>query len=143
MWPCSVLLAAAVMFRFCSGFVIVTQGGIERLAPISRVRRPLFSSIDFDGLMNEIILNRRGPLSTATSTNSSRSDGWRRIHWDVLSTMDDDQGKSTIGLTPPPSPVDVMTIGDRVIYMKRDDQLRLPGSQLSGNKVRMSALTFL
>jgi 1-aminocyclopropane-1-carboxylate deaminase len=35
-----------------------------------------------------------------------------------------------------PSPVDVIMVRDRLVYLKRDDQLRLPGSQVSGNKAR-------
>ena len=95
-----------------------------------RIEQRLFSSADFDGLMDDI-LNRRVSLLVP----KDESDGWRQIDWNSLSsTMVDGREVQY------PSPMEVMTLGDRVIHMKRDDQLRLPGSQLSGNKVSNSTL---
>jgi hypothetical protein len=55
--------------------------------------------------------------------------GWRSIDWKAQ--------KSNIKQPViSPSPVDVVMVRDRLVYLKRDDQLRLPGSQISGNKAR-------
>lgn len=37
---------------------------------------------------------------------------------------------------PKPSPIERLLIRDRIVYMKRDDCLHLPGSNISGNKAR-------
>lgn len=101
-----------------------------------RIGRPLFGSTDFDGLMDDI-LSRRVSLLVP----KDESDGWRQIDWNSLSTMvDGREVQTSVKLRTQPSPMEVMTIGDRVVHMKRDDQLRLPGSQLSGNKVSDGAV---
>ena len=102
-----------------------------------KIEQRLFSSAEFDGLMDDI-LNRRVSLLVP----NDESAGWRRIDWNSLTTMVDGTqvDSSSMGLWSQPSPMDVITIGNRVVHMKRDDQLRLPGSQLSGNKVSKSWL---
>ena len=39
-------------------------------------------------------------------------------------------------LHPAPSPMETILLDDRILYVKRDDLLRLPGSHISGNKAR-------
>jgi hypothetical protein len=55
--------------------------------------------------------------------------GWRSIDWKA-------QKANIKQPVISPSPVDVVMVRDRLVYLKRDDQLRLPGSQISGNKAR-------
>ena len=58
---------------------------------------------------------------------------WKTVDWDKLSSTieSDDDGKSIAS-----SPVEQHTINGRKVYIKRDDLLRLPGSNISGNKAR-------
>lgn len=60
------------------------------------------------------------------TTARHRNDGWMQLDW----------SKSLLNDTTPPSRVDTIFVRDRVVYIKRDDQLRLSGSQISGNKAR-------
>jgi 1-aminocyclopropane-1-carboxylate deaminase/D-cysteine desulfhydrase-like pyridoxal-dependent ACC family enzyme len=43
---------------------------------------------------------------------------------------------SRVGAKAPPSPVEKVLVRDRLVYLKRDDQLRVAGPRLSGNKAR-------
>lgn len=53
---------------------------------------------------------------------------WRTIDWaSVVAAEAKDH---------PPSPVETIVVRDRIVHIKRDDQLRLKGSQISGNKAR-------
>lgn len=82
-------------------------------------------------LANETILtNERG-----TPQECGGGSSWKNIDWKSAS-------RTPTNLTE--SPVDVTMILDKVVHIKRDDQLRLPGSQISGNKARkMFALNSL
>lgn len=76
-------------------------------------------------------------ISAYATQEESSAGGWRMIDWDA-------QRSVTLETPIPPSPVDVAMIRDRLVYLKRDDQLKLPGSQISGNKARkMLSLNFL
>jgi 1-aminocyclopropane-1-carboxylate deaminase len=80
------------------------------------------------------------PLDVA-STATSPGSKWKDIDWDAL-LPDATAGTSAAGtnsslpLPPPPSPIETHFMRDRVVYLKRDDQLKLRGSQISGNKAR-------
>lgn len=78
----------------------------------------------FDNLIDSV-LDGEG---AATRHETQRSD-WRKIDWQA-------ERKKNDYMIAKPSPVDVISIGDRIVYVKRDDQLRLSGSQISGNKAR-------
>lgn len=57
---------------------------------------------------------------------------WRKVNWADLT-----KDHSTKGLEHnKASPVEVVMVKSRRIYVKRDDLLRLPGSNVSGNKAR-------
>jgi hypothetical protein len=56
------------------------------------------------------------------------SNGWMQVDWSRCLVPENG---------PPASPVqEIEVFGRRRVYIKRDDALRLPGSQLSGNKAR-------
>jgi hypothetical protein len=71
-------------------------------------------STSFDDLMEDVINNRSfAPSSSPAETIN----GWRRISWTrEVPTLED--------IPHPPSPVDVVLIRDRLVYIKRDDQVR-------------------
>lgn len=78
-----------------------------------------------DDLMNDV----DGMINDLVSGQSKEKDtlGWRKDFGD-LDTLIIRETK--------PSPVEVKTIQGRRVFIKRDDLLRLPGSQISGNKAR-------
>jgi len=146
------MLARFATTRSASSFLLTTTTTTtsttsSRWSATTKQRRELSSgrrpSIDFDGLMDDVV-NRRVSLSAppvpaaADGGTSADGVGWRSMDWNDSSAMirdNDNNPTTTSSFHLPPSPVEVMTIGDRIVYMKRDDQLRLPGSQISGNKV--------
>lgn len=91
-----------------------------------------------DSFMEELLGNQT-LQSSAPSPCVERppSDGWRRINWVEEATKLE-------GVDLEPSPVDLVLVRDRLVHFKRDDTLRLEGSQVSGNKARkMLALNYL
>lgn len=112
------LLVLLSMLCFNLGFVM----------PIARneaARRRLFA-FQFDDLMEDV---RKGQPTYNSSSPSVNPSKWRKIDWT-------ENGQDRNSLCLQPSPVDAITLrGNRLIFMKRDDLLRLPGSQISGNKV--------
>jgi hypothetical protein len=86
-----------------------------------------------DDLMEDLLNNDNfhgnQNVSSAAMPQESPAGGWRSIDWDALKS---NIKQSVVS----PSPVDVVMVRDRLVYLKRDDQLRLPGSQISGNKAR-------
>jgi 1-aminocyclopropane-1-carboxylate deaminase/D-cysteine desulfhydrase-like pyridoxal-dependent ACC family enzyme len=98
--------------------------------------------------------SRRRRLSNnmRDSLKKSTRDGWMRIDWAKMSTerknstLEDSsqtnqarqqqQHHQNAAAVPAPSPVDLAIVRGRLVHVKRDDQLRLPGSQISGNKAR-------
>jgi hypothetical protein len=88
-----------------------------------------------DDLMEDLLNNDNAHGSQNVSSVAAGmpedipAGGWRSIDWKAQ--------KSNIKQPViSPSPVDVVMVRDRLVYLKRDDQLRLPGSQISGNKAR-------
>jgi 1-aminocyclopropane-1-carboxylate deaminase/D-cysteine desulfhydrase-like pyridoxal-dependent ACC family enzyme len=80
------------------------------------------------------------------SQKSTRS-GWMRIDWARMSTegknrtLEDSSQTNQIRQVQQQqnaaaSPVELAIVRGRLVHVKRDDQLRLPGSQISGNKAR-------
>lgn len=115
-------LILSIMLRFGKGF----------LTPFCDFRccRPLFSldvSDGLDGLLDDV-LSRGVSVSSTLTDGDNPAAGWRQIDWEAEERTDTEPPT-------PPSPVDVITVRDRLLYVKRDDQLRLPGSQIAGNKV--------
>jgi 1-aminocyclopropane-1-carboxylate deaminase len=86
-----------------------------------------------DELMKQVLNNETNELLFPSPSDPKRS--WLEIDW---------EGQyASIPLTEP-SRVDTALVRDRVVYIKRDDQLRLRGSHISGNKARkMLALNAL
>jgi 1-aminocyclopropane-1-carboxylate deaminase/D-cysteine desulfhydrase-like pyridoxal-dependent ACC family enzyme len=94
--------------------------------------RPTFSS--FDDLVDDVL--RFSTESLSQNTTSSETDGWRHIDWKAEAEKFLKEQAAAEASPPPSSPVDVIVVRDRAVYLKRDDQLRLEGSQISGNKAR-------
>ena len=91
--------------------------------------------------------NKNSTSSLGESTHESNSNGWLRGQ-DILSLVedannnnnnDDKQQQQQQQQTTPScssSPVEIRTIRNKTVYIKHDDQLRLQGSGISGNKAR-------
>lgn len=84
------------------------------------------SSKNFDDLLNDVILNKLSDSSSPSNSSKnqnhdclskSESDGWRIIDWNA-------EADFTLPPTAP-SPVDTVMIRDRLVYIKRDDQVRV------------------
>lgn len=91
---------------------------------------------------------RRSSQQKHHNTDTPEQVGWKTIDWqnEALWTSKsrtyDETTKKVSSSSP--SPVDVTMILNRIVHIKRDDQLRLGGSQVSGNKARkMLALNSL
>jgi 1-aminocyclopropane-1-carboxylate deaminase len=86
-----------------------------------------------DDLMEDLLNNDNAHssqnISSTATPKESPAGGWRSIDWNAQKS---NIKQSVVS----PSPVDVVMVRDRLVYLKRDDQLRLPGSQISGNKAR-------
>ena len=94
-------------------------------------RMALLSSLDdlFEGLLRR---NGEGALTTEAQLSSQANAGhgdWLQIDW--ANVVQEEQAQGNF-----PSPVEAILVRDRLLYLKRDDLLRLPGSQVSGNKAR-------
>lgn len=101
-------------------------------------RAPFASSVsgdDLDSLLDEI--RTSGGSDTENSRilpveeNESKGGSPRwcsDVDW-LTTTTSSNSGAA-------PSPIESILIDDRIVYIKRDDLIRLPGSQLSGNKAR-------
>jgi 1-aminocyclopropane-1-carboxylate deaminase len=61
---------------------------------------------------------------------------WLQIDWRNVTNNLSSCPTNKAAVTAPPSPVETVLVRDRLVYLKRDDQLRLAGPQLSGNKAR-------
>jgi 1-aminocyclopropane-1-carboxylate deaminase len=82
----------------------------------------------FDELLGDVerLLAEDEDLSSSALKDSSLSNNaWKQLDWKDISLRD-----------VKPSPVEERMIQGRRIFVKRDDLLRLPGSQISGNKAR-------
>jgi hypothetical protein len=56
--------------------------------------------------------------TAATTTATTTENGWKRIYWNSSELE-----RNVQKLILPPSPVDIVMIRDRLVYMKRDDQV--------------------
>jgi len=95
--------------------------------------------------------------SSSSSDNCGPGRGWKIVDWESVLQADDEasycdrrssteftaatattEGTATTATATvvPPPVVDVVLVRNRVVHVKRDDQLRLPGSYVSGNKAR-------
>ena len=81
---------------------------------------------NLDDLMNGV----DGMIDDLDSSDST-SDNNGKHGWKYLENLDNFTIRET-----KPSPVEEKTIQGRRVFIKRDDLLRLPGSQISGNKAR-------
>ena len=113
-------IALMALFQHCHCFQPVVRSSWSLL-----FRRGLSSRMD--DLMDEVCGNSTNELLGGDYRFNENQDGWSNIDW------------NSANISPPPtdpSPVDVHLIKERVVYIKRDDKLRLVGSQTSGNKAR-------
>lgn len=77
------------------------------------------------------VVQLESSIPTETNADKNKCCGWKIIDWSKQKQSDAEEVHTT-----PTSPIDVVVVRGRVVYFKRDDQLRLCGSQLSGNKAR-------
>lgn len=107
-----------------------------------------------DGILEEVdtLLAEISDSESSTvmaPSNSRSSIGWRSIDWDEVSSpvseepaflsTDSFKVSFTNELHPSsklPSPVEKIFVKNRLVYLKRDDLLRLENSGVSGNKAR-------
>jgi len=82
---------------------------------------------DMDRLVDELSAQRQN--STSYVSAYADKNGW--CNGNTLHLTEDKKNKAFS-----PSPVEVRTIRDRTVYVKHDDQLKLSGSGISGNKAR-------
>jgi 1-aminocyclopropane-1-carboxylate deaminase/D-cysteine desulfhydrase-like pyridoxal-dependent ACC family enzyme len=83
---------------------------------------------DMDRLVEELSGQQPQNSTSSVSTIPDRN-GWRdKLDLSVVEKRNEN--------TSSPSPVEVLTIRGRRVYVKHDDQLRLSGSGISGNKAR-------
>lgn len=118
----AMLLVASKPSRAFSSRLLCWKGSRREYARLAGNLDDLFGYL----LGNPDKLNRTF-TSAEPSAVPNEPGGWRTIDWQNI-----DVDASEI----PDSPVDITMVLDRVIHIKRDDQLRLPGSQISGNKAR-------
>lgn len=103
---------------------------------------------------SNVVLTPKVLSSATTSTHPTNSDSiWRKIPWDSLPynntnyqqfmrdykynlSSDDTETYKTYFSPEAPSPVQLVLIRDRLVYIKRDDLLHLRRSNVSGNKAR-------
>lgn len=93
------------------------------------------SAFNLDDIMIDLLENPPATSDFIAKNNNETNDlegsdsqiGWRRMDWNR---------KPLPSPLLQPSPVDTVLVRDRIVYVKRDDKLRLPGSQISGNKAR-------
>lgn len=89
----------------------------------------------------------RGERETGVTSGNSVETGWRAVPLDKVVTTETTYSQEDFAvlrkvdlrpITSPhkPSPVEVVTVRGRKVYIKRDDLLRLEGSTVSGNKAR-------
>lgn len=84
----------------------------------------LFSESKLDDLMDDVD-QMLADLSTQNQPSSDEK-RWSSLDW----------SNTTLPSSTKPSPVEQISIRDRNVYIKRDDNLKLHGSQVSGNKAR-------
>jgi 1-aminocyclopropane-1-carboxylate deaminase len=119
------------MLKLSSGFLL-------RAAASALPRSRCCIPSKLDDLMEEVLgsqnfttyegkSDQKGGAAVSVAASSDDTRGWSVINWE----------KEEKSIKPtPPSPVDIVLVRDKLIYCKRDDQLRLPGSQIAGNKAR-------
>jgi hypothetical protein len=124
-----ILLITVTMLQTARGFLSASSSRALIAPPSTR----LFSNLD--DLMEDLLNNDNAHGSQNVSSLDTGmpteipAGGWRSIDWNAQKSKIKQPVIS-------PSPVDVVMVRDRLVYLKRDDQLRLPGSQISGNKAR-------
>lgn len=115
---------------------------ISTASSFQSYHRPLRHSFriysEFDKLMKAVL---NTDLSTKdlpkisapehNSENGQTQNGWKEIRWESLRSCDFREE-----VLPGPSSVERVLVKNKLVHVKRDDQLRLPGSQISGNKAR-------
>jgi 1-aminocyclopropane-1-carboxylate deaminase len=116
---------SVIMLHLTSGFML--RAGRTTTRPIAT-----FLTSEMDDLFDEVLNNQNFTMAVNPTTLKSGFPENPSIPWRII-----DWKKEEANIIPtPPSPVDIVMVRDRLVYLKRDDQLRLPGSQISGNKAR-------
>jgi 1-aminocyclopropane-1-carboxylate deaminase/D-cysteine desulfhydrase-like pyridoxal-dependent ACC family enzyme len=103
------------------------------------------STTDNDSL-DEILGQVETLLSDPSHHQKPSDNGWRTIDWENTAPNQEEEvnpevfkvasKKDLIPCLNLPSPVEKILVKDRIVYLKRDDLVRLPESGVSGNKAR-------
>lgn len=104
------------------------------------------STTDNDSL-DEILGQVETLLSDPSHHQKPSDNGWRTIDWENTAPKQEEEEvnpevfkvaskKDLIPCLNLPSPVEKILVKDRIVYLKRDDLVRLPESGVSGNKAR-------
>lgn len=113
-----------------ASYIMMMASAFIRNRHLTQFRRSTVNS-SLDDIMNEVLnignFSLFEPSMNKELTVGSYEESWIAVDWSK---------EERHVVASPPSPVDQVWIRDRPVYIKRDDQLRLPGSQLSGNKAR-------
>ncbi|CAJ1934476.1 unnamed protein product [Cylindrotheca closterium] len=132
-WSGMSFLLTNTSSMFCLGFssrsLMVTRHS-HGLRSVLQKREFHSSGVSCFSQWGDIINEIEGLLDVVESRNASSSDpncnsGWSTLNLNDLSIRETK-----------PSPVEEKLIAGRRVYIKRDDLLRLHGSQISGNKAR-------
>lgn len=90
-----------------------------------------FLTTQVDELVNELL--ERGSLGDGSSTNDQ---DWMNLNDEDVQRVVDRSSKLGTLYDKPPSPVEQRNIRGQRVWWKRDDLLKLRGSNISGNKAR-------
>jgi 1-aminocyclopropane-1-carboxylate deaminase len=161
----SITLATTLLIQSSSSFpllpgIVAYHRPSQRLLRFSSTKQ-FVEDESFDDILRDVLYpsynnnkdsKYRDPSSCSPPENESSllngqkafesKNGWRTIDWwaaaaAITSTNEIDHAKSRIHQAPAPvSHVETIMVRDRIVHIKRDDQLRLRGSQISGNKAR-------
>ena len=117
-------------YAFLMSTFIATTRSFSRLSSLQRHSRiRFFAAENLDDLIANLLQDHSKTADEATPSQprSQSVNGWKTVDWASVETT---SGNAT------GSAVDVTMILDKVVHIKRDDQMKLPGSGISGNKAR-------
>ena len=106
-----------------------------RLGSTSRSGDKSEADTFFDNLGTLLDKQQENDDASDPIQNDDSDNGWRCIDWKALFDQHQQQQQQQ-QQQPTPSPVDRILIRNRLVHVKRDDQLKLSGAPISGNKAR-------
>ena len=119
-------------------FLSDTDGDVSRLVEqleLEQKQKLVVVSNNGTQTTDDDIITMTNNNNNNNNNNNSWIDG-RKFSEEKYGNDDDSQNQQQQTSSPSPSPVETLTIRDRTIHIKSDQQLRLFGSGISGNKAR-------